>query len=294
VRRVLAVVLAISVLGCMGGARRGGNATGDVTGAARAVELTVRSGGDDRTAWVHFPQGATGDVPVVVMLHGGGREGPDRGRAMLHVWESHFDEPIVFAFPNAEFREETAWNGPDAPDPQRDLRFLRDLLDEIDRRADIDRKRLYLAGFSAGAAFTWYAQCVDPGPWRGFAMTGFSYPDRLADLCDRGEKRPVIYVHGTEDARIPFERNEYSRGGAPASFEWLRRSRRCGGPASEPIRTGTRGVTLKGQAFDCPAGAIETWRAEGQGHCVGTRDGDCGGYEWSDLVLDFWKRNAGF
>lgn len=292
-KRTLALAVGLLVLGCAGlPVPRG---SGDVSGQpGKAQEITLTSGGDERTAWVRIPKGGATGLPVVVMLHGGGKEGADRGRAVMHVWESHFDEPIVFAFPNSDFRVSTAWSGPQDPEPERDLRFLRDLVDEIGRRADVDRSRLYLAGFSAGAAFSWYAQCADAGFWRGFAMTGFSFPDVLADTCDPAEKRPVTYTHGTEDRRIPFERNEWARGGAPASVDFLKRSRRCGPPSSEPIRTGTRGVTLRGQVFDCPAAAVETWRAEGQGHCVGTRDGECGGYEWSDLVLDFWRRNAGF
>jgi len=132
--------------------------------------FTLTADGLERTYIVHVPSNydARTQFPLVVMLHGGG------GTASTALWETGWVEKadksgFIVVFPNAMARDPSRrssfarnpqlWNdgserfypGQKAPD---DVRFITAVLDDLSARLMIDRKRVFVTGFSNGASMS--------------------------------------------------------------------------------------------------------------------------------------------
>ena len=133
-------------------------------------ELTLQVGELERRYIVHVPAGHSPGkpLPVVIMLHGGG--GTARGAMRETGWARKADaEHFLAVFPDAMPPDPgqpsrfgtngQAWNDgsgrfhsgeKDIPD----VAFIDAMLDDLEARFAIDRRRVYATGFSNGAAMT--------------------------------------------------------------------------------------------------------------------------------------------
>src|SRR5688572_5678091 len=106
------------------------------------IVLDDPSIGGRRTAFVKVPPGA-GPFPVVLAFHGGhGQTGMD----MATKWQSAYGKPVILVFPsgNPNNPDDLGWIGPERTtigpdnkpvgDPAQDLRFVKALIDEVDRK----------------------------------------------------------------------------------------------------------------------------------------------------------------
>ena len=302
----LGLLMLMLLLGCGGIQRTWIAATGGALNGQIQL-LEIESSGRKRSAWVHVPLWLSEPAPLVIVMHGGGSRTPDlKGRAAAQSWEGRFNGDVVYAFPNGLF--EGVRRNPADPDAsprpwfvwdeegdQRfvDLVFLRDLIDAIDADVDIHRGHVYLTGFSAGGQFTWYAACADPEPYAGFAVVGMLMDRDLQSECEPHLKRPLIYLHGEADARIPIEGSE-ARGTRDETVDWLLSNRRCARFANlERSVPGMGGFHARGAVHQCrTVRSVELWRIEGAEHCW-PRSGKCSGVDASGLILDYWRRTAG-
>ncbi len=112
-----------------------------------------------------LPDGATGQVPALMFLHGAGGSGAsavrpggmaraalERGYAV--IGPNGLDRP-------GRFR--TGWSfHPDRPAQRDEMAFLTGVRDDAARRFGIDPSRVILAGFSIGGSMTSYIACADP------------------------------------------------------------------------------------------------------------------------------------
>lgn len=135
--------------------------------AQTKVVKSIRVDGIDREYILHIPASYSGttSVPLVFMLHGTSGD----GEKMYNIsgWAELSDkEGFIAVFPSSlryriddgELKSTTKWNTtPDAEwtfQPGEtgydDIKFLRNALDEIFSNYNIDRKRVYLNGFSNG------------------------------------------------------------------------------------------------------------------------------------------------
>jgi len=126
--------------------------------------------GLERTYIVHVPPSydSRTQLPLVIMLHGGG------GTAKAAIWETGWTEKadkagFLAVFPNAMARDPSSrssfaknpqlWNdgsnrfypGQKAPD---DIRFIAALLDDLSNRFTVDKRRIFVTGFSNGASMS--------------------------------------------------------------------------------------------------------------------------------------------
>jgi poly(3-hydroxybutyrate) depolymerase len=132
--------------------------------------------------------------PLVILLHGSG----GTGRDMVERWRDLARrEGIIVAAPDATDRRQ--WQPPeDGPT------LFRDLVDELAPH-DVDRRRIYLFGHSAGAVFTLYmapleseyfaAAATHAGAYNGEADLGF--------LDQAPRKIPLFLTVGGGDTLFP-------------------------------------------------------------------------------------------
>src|ERR1041385_3822039 len=104
--------------------------------------------GAKRTYYLFVPSVATAEhpAPVVVLLHGSGRN----GLSLMDKWQDLANkEGFIAVAPDAITPE--GWRAPiDGPD------FLHELLSVVKAQYPIDSHRMYLFGHSGGASFALY------------------------------------------------------------------------------------------------------------------------------------------
>ncbi|MGE0421673.1 MAG: PHB depolymerase family esterase [Reyranellaceae bacterium] len=125
----------------------------------------IRVGGVDRTYYLHVPTTVKPGAPLVIMLHGATADG--RNDVRRYGWEHMAGQrDFVIAGPDAptlranepvsdqNFR---TWNHGSHHTASNvtvsdDVGFIAAMIDEIARLSAIDRRRVYVAGFSSGGS----------------------------------------------------------------------------------------------------------------------------------------------
>lgn len=169
-------------------------------GAVRAAsDISTREvvvSGANRKYAVYSPR-LTGPEkrPVVIARHGSG----GRGRDMVAAWKDIADKNgVVVAGPDAGNRE--FWKPPtDGPE------FLRLIVADLDTSYQIDTRRIYLFGYSAGAVFALYMAPMEPEYFAAAAVHAGAYGGeaQLTFLDDANRKIPLFFTVGTKDDHFP-------------------------------------------------------------------------------------------
>ncbi len=163
--------------------------------------------GRTRTFHLFAPISApdSADAPLIVVLHGS----YGRGRDAVAPWvDLARRENFVVAGPDA--RDKTAWRmRADGP------AFIRAVVDAVAHRQAIDRRRVYLFGYSAGAVYTltlsmlestyFAAAAVHAGVWRtSQELVASQHAVRKIPVAifigDRDEYFPMFAARKTEEA----------------------------------------------------------------------------------------------
>jgi poly(3-hydroxybutyrate) depolymerase len=182
-----------------GDVQRPGKGTTD----SRTKIIDLEFEGKARKYRVVPPDHASGPVPVIFMFHGGGSGNTGRKAEFVFSGERGKNELLVYP-DGIEGRWRLRGMGGDQPDidPLVDVRFVDAIIDDLDKRFDIDRSRVYAAGFSNGGMLVWELACSNPEPFAGFAAVAASMTTRTLENCHPKVTRPFLYIHGTEDPRF--------------------------------------------------------------------------------------------
>ena len=127
---------------------------------------------------------------------------------------------FLVAYPDGtggRFGLNTDWNaGECCGNAQRDgvddVGFLRALIADVSARWPVDRRRVYVAGFSDGARMAYRAACEMAGEVAAVAAVSGSL---VAAHCAPRWPIPVIAFHGTSDEEVPFADTAYTAAREP-------------------------------------------------------------------------------
>jgi poly(3-hydroxybutyrate) depolymerase len=166
--------------------------------ADKMTKETFDSGGRTRTYYLLVPESAKkiAEPPMIVLLHGSGRD----GRSLLETWESLAKkEGIVLVGPDALTRE--GWGIPDdGPD------FLHELIELLAYQLDIDKRRIYLFGHSAGAGHALVMALLESEYFAAVTIHAGALPDSALPLIERApRKTPIAIWVGTADPLFPLK-----------------------------------------------------------------------------------------
>lgn len=163
---------------------------------------TIESGGKTRSYWLFVPEtpaGSNGKAaprPLVVLLHGSGRNGETLARPWSELARK---ENFLLAAPDSS--DSTHWGSPvDGP------RFLRDVVDAVRAKTAVDGRRVYLFGHSAGAIFSLLMGAYESEYFAAVAVhAGALHPDDIGALDWATRKIPYAIWIGDKDAFFPIE-----------------------------------------------------------------------------------------
>lgn len=242
---------------------------GSVQGpASHDVAMDLTTGAFQRSYRVHIPSGYDGDtpLPLVVVVHGAF----DTARGMETV--SGFSrladrEKFIVLYPNGIgiFGWLQHWNaghccGKAAEDNIDDVGYLAAAIADVSERLAVDRRRIYMAGFSNGGMLTYRFAAERGDLLAAAAPLAASIGGRPSNdaaewrIPDPVKPLPLLVMHGLADDDIPYAggRSEH-RGGERTYWSveqsvrpWLDRNGCTGAPAT---RRSTGGRVL-----------VKTWK----------------------------------
>jgi len=132
-------------------------------------------------------------------------------------------------------------------DAMADVSFISDLIDELGRRYNIDRARVYANGLSNGGGMSYMLGCrlSDRIAAVGSVSGAYAYP---LDECNPSRPVPMIAFHGTADPIVPYLGGPSRNSGAsfPAIPDWMAARARLNGcdlsPANLPVSGEVSGI----------------------------------------------------
>lgn len=167
--------------------------------------LEVKVGELQRRYLVHVGAQLAAPPAVVFAWHGfgSGPESARRSMAAAQLW----DDAIVVApqgeprtFEQFGARERAGWQVAKGELGDRDLAFFDAMIDELDARGCLDRKRVYSTGFSNGGFFTNVLACHRGDVLAAAAPAGGGGP---FEQCERAAV-PVLVTHGRRDEVVDY------------------------------------------------------------------------------------------
>lgn len=112
-----------------------------LTSSSKITKQRIEFGGKKRAYYLYVPQSVGPKPPLIVTLHGSGRD----GLSLVEKWKDIADrEGFILAGPNA--MDSAIWS---STDDSAD--FLRAIVEELKGKYLIDPRRVFLFGHSGGA-----------------------------------------------------------------------------------------------------------------------------------------------
>ncbi len=168
--------------------------------------------GLSRNYRLYVPQGATAPMPLIIVLHG--TQGDGRKMELgLGFDPKAARHGFAIAYPDAYTpavsRRSWRWNDgrgtlESAKHGVDDVAFLRALVEDIARRAPIDRSRVFLTGASNGGMMTYRAACEAADLFAAIAPVIGSVPTLISGQCRPSRAIPILAINGKADPWVPY------------------------------------------------------------------------------------------
>src|SRR5262249_12018629 len=156
----------------------------------KAERQTISFDGHERIYYVLAPQGATTPAPLIVLLHGSGRD----GMSQIDAWKGLAEKnKLILVAPNS--RNSQAWEmNTDGPE------FLHRVIEAVKGLHAVDQRRIYIFGHSAGAVFALYMAVLEPEYFAAAAVHAGALQGDISEYIRRAQRKiPNAIWVGTED-----------------------------------------------------------------------------------------------
>jgi len=231
---------------------------------------TIVSSGEERTYLLYVPRSydASRPVPLVISLHGGA--GWPAQQMRFSGWNRLAEREgflVVYPAGLADFGP-PMWHTGSEGRAARDVRFISDLIDKLEREYAIDRERIYVNGVSNGGGMSFVLSCTMSDRIAAVGMVSSAQMLSWSWCTDR-RPVPMIAFHGTADSMAPYDGG--SSWIAPVPFlslpkfvaSWARRN----GCAPVPAESRPAADVTRREYVRCTGGAaVVFYTLHGGGH----------------------------
>jgi polyhydroxybutyrate depolymerase len=228
------------------------------------------SSGEKRDYLVYVPRSydRSRPTPLVISMHGAGLWGA--AQRETSQWNNLADKQrFIVAYPSGVGGKGVrVWRAEPGPDLMKDVRFISELIDTLERSYNIDSTRIYANGLSNGGGMAFALSCTlsDRIAAVGMVAAAQTLP---WSWCTDPRPVPMIAFHGTADPDVPY------KGGStwisPRPFpstpkwaaNWARRNR-CG---AKPVEsTVAPDVTRRAYTHCADDADVVLYTIQGGGH----------------------------
>jgi polyhydroxybutyrate depolymerase len=160
----------------------------------------LESNGRSRQYLLHVPASYRPEQPaaLVLVFHGAGI-GAERFVRYSRLSNVADREGFLIVYPQG-LGERPAWD----PSPgSRDVQFVRDLIDQLEQRCNVDPDRIYASGHSNGGGMVNRLACEMADRIAAIGTVSGAY-GAGAD-CAPARPVPVVAIHGIADQIVPYE-----------------------------------------------------------------------------------------
>ncbi|MHB8806281.1 MAG: extracellular catalytic domain type 1 short-chain-length polyhydroxyalkanoate depolymerase [Anaerolineaceae bacterium] len=218
---------------------------------------TLLSGGMKRKYLLYVPSSYDPEkpTPLVVSMHGF-KDYPTR-QMRKSGWNNLAErKSFIVVYPLGSGIP-PAWQLYDyknpSANPTKDVRFISDLIDHLQKQYNIDRYRIYANGLSNGGGMSLALACTlsEQIAAIGSVVGAYFYP---LDACQPTRPVPMIAFHGTADKLVsytggPSERLNYPFPSIPDFMEKLARHNGCtSAPVEQVLNSRVRSTSYYGAA----------------------------------------------
>ena len=161
------------------------------------VKEIIRSQGKERAYYLFVPDkiNPATPAPLLVLLHGSGRN----GMSLVEKWKDIAKkEGIIIAGPDAINSQ--GWKIPeDGPD------FIHELVEALEAKYPINKRRVYLFGHSAGAGQALYLSLLESEYFAATAVHAGALGTNDGPFMELARRKiPMAIFVGTDDASFPL------------------------------------------------------------------------------------------
>lgn len=236
------------------------------------------------TYHIVLPQGSTGPLPAVMLLHGYGGDGAGFVRNTGLITQ-FLERGYAVIAPDGQLRQNgrgRSWDfHPDRPATRDEIAFLTAVAEDAATRHGVTRDAILLAGFSIGGSMTSYLACQSPQSFAAYAPVAGSFWRPHPVAC-AGPVR-LHHTHGTTDGTVPLTGRaitpDFVQGNV---FDALQIWRQTNGCASMAADQTTRQDIYTLQAWTtCQPGTDLRFALHDGGHSIPKG--------WAQMALDWFE-----
>ena len=231
---------------------------------------SIVSSGQKREYLLYVPRSydRSTPTPLVISMHGAG--GWPVQQMDMSEWNRLAEsQRFIVVYPSgAEGVGPRVWHVDRGPGLIRDVRFISELIDELEAAYNIDRARIYANGLSNGGGMAFVLSCTlsDRIAAVGMVAAAQTLP---WNWCTDHRPVPMIAFHGTADPVVPY--NGGTTWVAPDAFpnvltwtkNWARRNQ-CG---ASPVESAVASDVTRLEYTNCADdAAVVLYTVRGGGH----------------------------
>jgi len=177
-------------------------------------EVAMTVDGHARQYWMHTPPTYQSDrsVPLVLVLHGGQGDGHKVSEQTGFSRVSD-REGFVVVYPSSIAKKTPWYDGRDTANTGiDDVVFIEAVVKDIQRKRNIDLRRVYVTGVSAGGAMTQHLACERSDLFTAYASVIANMSFSLAKKCRPSSPVSMLLINGVADPIMPYNGGEIRKG----------------------------------------------------------------------------------
>ena len=166
------------------------------------------SSGERRTYLLYVPESydSATPTPLVITFHGYAQW--PAHQEQVSQWNELADEyGFLVVYPSGRHfpkRWQAGINDDPGSNPEQDIRFIADLIDQLAGEYNLDASRIYANGLSNGGGMSFILSCElsERIAAVGLVAGAYLYP---WEACHPSRAVPAVVFHGTADQIVPFQ-----------------------------------------------------------------------------------------